>query len=202
MAIWRLMAAALLSASPFLPAQAAADLRGEVFLPGGDLVPPGDVAKVVLTVTNLGPVPSSRSPGMAAAFTPNVGFRNFAVIPLPETAPCSIRYIDFVAPPGQLSSTGVNISTERVLAPSETASCVVGLLTYPESPAAQVVRFGFAPQVDDPDPSNNIVETVIRTGVRPSVARPTPIPASSLSTLLLLAGAILAASVVAVRRAG
>lgn len=200
-AIGRLLTAVLLSGCALAPARAAADLRGEVFLPGGTFVAPGEVAKVVLTVTNLGPVPSSRSPGMGTAFTPNVGFRNFAIIPLPDTAPCTVRYIDFVAPPGQLSSVGVGISTERDLAPSESASCVVGLLTYPESPSAQIVRFGFAPQVDDPDPSNNITETLIRTGVRPSVTRPTPIPASSLSTLLWLAGGMLAAGMLALRRA-
>jgi len=200
-AIGRLLTAVVLSGCVFAPAQAAADLRGEVFLPGGTLVPPGEVATVVLTVTNLGPVPSSRSPGIGAVFTPNVGFRNFAVIPLPETAPCTVRYIDFVAPPGQLSSVGVSISTERVIAPSESASCVVGLLAYPESPSPQVVTFGFAPIVGDPDPSNNLVETVIRTGVRPPVTRPTPIPASTLSTLLWLAGWMLAAGMLALRRA-
>ena len=164
-AIGRLLTAVLLSGCVFAPAHAAADLRGEVLLPDGTFVAPGEMAKVVLTVTNLGPVASSRSPGMATAFTPNVGFRNFAVIPLPETAPCTVRYLDFVAPPGQLSSVGVNITTERVLAPLESTSCVVGLLTFPESPSPQIVSFGFGPHVEDPDPSNNIVETLIRTGV-------------------------------------
>lgn len=200
-AIGRLLTAVLLSGCAFAPAQAAADLRGEVILPAGPFVAPGEVAKVVLTVTNLGPVPSSRSPGMGTAFTPNVGFRNFAIIPLPDTAPCTLRYLDFVAPPGQLSSVGANISTERDLAPSESTSCIVGLLTYAESPSAQTVRIGFGPNVGDPDPSNNIVETVIRTGVRPSMARPTPIPASSLSTLLWLACGVLAAAMLALRRA-
>ncbi|WP_143006627.1 hypothetical protein [Aquimonas voraii] len=139
---------------------------------------------------------------MAAVFTPNVGFRNFAVIPLPETAPCTVRYLDFVAPPGQLSSIGVSISTERVLAPLESTSCMVGLLTFPESPSPQVVTFGFTPVVDDPDPSNNLVETVIRTGVRPPVTRPTPIPVSASPALLLLAGGMLAFGAAALRRVG
>lgn len=181
-------------------AQSGADLRGEVMLPGGVTVPPGSVAHVVLTATNLGPDATPRAPGMAASFTPNVGFRNFAVVPVPETAPCEIRYIDFVAPPGQLSSVGVNISTQDVLQPFEAVTCVVGLLTYPESPAEQVVNFGFGPTVGDPSPSNNIVSVLIRTGVPPVVTRPIAVPSASPLSLLILVLGVTAFGVAFMRR--
>lgn len=168
-------------------AQARADLAGEVTVLSGTTVPPGTIARVVLTATNLGPDATPRAPGMAAAFTPNVGFRNFAVVPVPETAPCEIRYIDFVAPPGQLSSVGASISTQNMLAPSESVTCIVGLLTYPESPAEQIVNFGFAPTVGDPNPVNNIVGVIIRTGVPPAVNRPIPVASASPLSLLMLA---------------
>lgn len=200
--VWRLLTAVLLSVSVFAPARAAADLRGEVFLPGGPLVPPGKVAKVVLSVTNLGPDPTTGSPGMGTVFTPNVGHRDFALLRLPESAPCDVRYIDFVAPPGQLSTTAVSISTGRVLAPSESASCILGLLTFPESQAIQTLRLSFGPLSEDPDTSNNRVNLEIRTGAPSVLQRPAPIPASESLALLLLAGGMLAVGAAALRRAG
>lgn len=201
-AIGRLLTAVLLSGCVFAPAHAAADLRGEVFLPGGPLVPPGEVAKVVLSVTNLGPDPTAGSPGMGTVFTPNVGHRDFALLRLPESAPCDVRYIDLVAPPGQLSTTAVSISTERALAPSESASCILGLLTFPESPAIQTLRFSFGPLSEDPDTSNNRVNLEIRTGAPSVLPRPAPIPASESLALLLLAGGMLTIGAAALRRAG
>ncbi len=200
--VWRLLTAVLLSVSMFTPAHAAADLRGEVFLPGGTVVPPGEVARVVLTVINLGPDATAGSPGMGTVFTPNVGHRNFALLRLPESAPCEVRYIDFVAPPGQLSTTAVSISTERVLAPSESASCILGLLTFPESPAIQTLRFSFGPLSEDPDTSNNRVSLEIRTGAHSVLLRPAPIPTSGSLALLLLAGGMLTVGAAVLRRAG
>lgn len=200
--MWHLLTAVLLSAIAFAQAQAAADLRGGVFLPGGTLVPPGVVAKVVLSVTNLGPDSTAGSPGMGTVFTPNVGHRDFALLRLPESAPCDVRYIDFVAPPGQLSTTAVSISTGRVLAPSESASCILGLLTFPESPAIQTLRLSFGPLSEDPDTSNNRVNLEIRTGASSVLQRPAPIPASESLALLLLAGGMLAVGAAALRRAG
>jgi hypothetical protein len=181
-------------------AQAGADLRGEVIVRGGNTVPPGTIARVVLTATNFGPDATPRAPGMAAAFTPNVGFRKFAIVPVPETAPCELRYIDFVAPPGQLSSVGASISTQNVLEPSESVTCVVGLITYPESPAEQIVNFGFAPTVGDPDPVNNIVGVLIRTGVPPAVARPIPVSSTSTISLVMLTLGIGAFGAASMRR--
>lgn len=192
------MLVALVSSA--VDAQALADLRGEVVLPEGPTVHPGTIARVVLTATNYGPDATSRPPGVGAVFVPNVGFRNFDLLALPETAPCTVRYIDFVAPPGQLSTVGVTISTERVLEPAESATCVVGLRTFPESPAEQLITFGFGPLVGDPDPDNNTVAVTVRTGVPPVVARPISIPSTSLLPLLFLIFGVVASSVASLRR--
>lgn len=188
----------LLSASA--GAQASADIKGEVWLPVGPIVPPGAIARVHLTVTNLGPDATIGSAGVGAAFTPNVGSRNFELLRLDETAPCTMRATEFVAPPGQLSTVVVSIFMERVLAPSESAACIVGLRTFPESPAVQSVRFGFAPLTEDPDPSNNIVSIEIRTGSPPPSTLPIEIPATSSQALLLLLVAVCAAGSVVLRR--
>lgn len=191
----------LLSSVGPVPAIAASDLRGQMALPDGSIVAPGSVARLVLTVTNLGPDATPGNPGMGTVFTPNVGSRNFAILRLPETAPCAVNYIDFVAPPGQLSTIGVSISVGRVLQPSESATCVVGLQTFPESPGIQAVGFSFGPISDDPDLSNNRVSLQVRTGVPPPAVQPLAVPAVSLSTLLFLALGVVGMAVCTMRRA-
>ncbi|WP_143006750.1 hypothetical protein [Aquimonas voraii] len=181
-------------------AQTSADIKGEVWLPGGPIVPPGAIARVHLTATNLGPDTTIGSVGVGAAFTPNVGSRNFELLQLDETPPCTVRATVFVAPPGQLSTVVVSIFMERMLAPSESATCIVGLRTFPESPAVQRVRFGFAPLTEDPDPSNNRVSVEIRTGSPPPSTQPIEIPAASSQALLFLLVTVCAAGSVVLRR--
>lgn len=197
---WAIGAAfgALLSASA--GAQTSADIHGAVSLPHGSFVPPGVIARVHLTATNLGPDATVGSAGVGAAFTPNVGNRNFELVLLDETAPCTMRTTVFVAPPGQLSTVVVSIFMERVLAPPESATCVVGLRTFPASPAVQKVRFGFAPLTEDPDPSNNMVSVEVRTGNPSPSTQPIKIPATSLQALLFLLVAVCTVSSVVLRR--
>jgi hypothetical protein len=198
---WTIGAALALSLSAAAGAQSSADIRGEVVLPGGSIVPPGVIARVHLTATNLGPDATIGSAGVGAAFIPNVGSRNFELVRLDETAPCTMRATVFVAPPGQLSTVVVSIFMERVLAPSESATCIVGLRTFPESPAVQTVRFGFAPLTEDPNTSNNIVNVEIRTGSPPPSTRPVPIPAASARVLVILVLSMCAIGVAVLRRA-
>lgn len=198
---WVLGAAFWLLASVSAGAQSSADIQGSVALPDGPLVPPGTIARVHLTATNLGPDTTVGSVGVGAAFIPNVGNRNFELLQLDETAPCTMRATVFVAPPGQLSTVVVSIFMERVLAPLESATCVVGLRTFPESPTLQTVRFGFAPTTEDPDPSNNIVSVEIRSGTAPAPVRPANIPMASPLALVLLVLGFGALGAVVIRRA-
>lgn len=198
---WILGTAFWLVASVSADAQTASDLQGSVSLPGGPFVPPGTIARVHLTATNLGPDTTVGSAGVGAAFVPNVGSRDFELVQLDETAPCTMRATVFVAPPGQLSTVVVSIFMERVLAPSESATCVVGLRTFPESPPVQMVRFGFAPITEDPNPSNNIVNVEIRTGSTPPSVRPATIPTASPLALVALIFGMCSIGAAVIRRA-
>lgn len=197
---WSLGTAFCLFVSASAGAQAAADIQGAVSLPNGSVVSPGVIARVRLTATNLGPDATIGSVGVGAAFIPNVGNRNFELVQLDETAPCTMRATVFVAPPGQLSTVVVSIFMERVLAPSESATCVVGLRTFPESPPVQMVRFGFAPITEDPNPSNNIVNVEIRTGNAQPPMQPTVIPAASPIVLVALTVGVFSIGSLAMRR--
>lgn len=181
-------------------ANAVADIRGEVHFPDGNVILPGTVGRLVFTVYNDGPDIALGTGGGSVYFT-TPGFRTFELFPLASTAPCEVVYIDFNPPPPQPVSDGVAIQTRRDLGPGESATCEVGISTFPESPTPTVIRFGFGPLSGDPDPSNNQVFPVIySTQIPATIQRPETIPASSPWTRIALVVGLLGSFAVHRRR--
>lgn len=169
--------------------QALADVEGTIQITGGNFIPPGTVARAVVTIKNNGP--GIETNALAGTFySATVGFRTVGVVRIAETAPCLVQYTDFIAPPPQPSTIAVSIKTLQNVNAGESISCVVGLVTFPESPAAFRHRFNFGFLENDPNPQNNEVLVEIRTRADPIVLS---IPATSIfGNMGLVIGLLLA----------
>lgn len=144
------------------PVLALADVSGSVEITTGNFVPPGSLARVLLTIANNGP-DTEQNVVMGTFYSATVGFRSIEILPTAETAPCLVQYTDFTLPPPGISTVVVTIQTLRSLGPGEVIACVVGLITYPEAPALIQQRFDFGFPDNDPNPDNNHVQLEIRS---------------------------------------
>ena len=166
-----LVIAALVTSSQ---AWAAADIEGRVEFPNGTFIAPGSFATARLTIKNNGP-DFSDGATMGSVYFGTVGFRTIELVASPETAPCLVQYTIFIPPPipPRPATVGAGVQTLLSgLAPGESFTCVVAIGTYPEAAANLLVRFGFQPTVDDPNPANNEVFVNIQTRIEP-IAVPT-----------------------------
>lgn len=146
-------------------AHALADIEGKIEIIGGNFIAPGTVARAILTIKNNGP-DIEKNVVMGAFFFGTVGFRTVSVVRVSETAPCLLQFDVFVPPPVpplQPSTVVATIQTLQDLRAGESTSCVVGLVTFPESPPVVRQRFSFGFLENDPNPLNNEVFLVIRT---------------------------------------
>lgn len=156
-----------------------ADIEGRIEIIGGNYVPPGTLARAVLTIRNNGP-DIGLSPGVGTFYLATVGFRTLDVFAIPETLPCSVNYTDFVPPPPEPATLGVSIRWLQPLAAGQTATCTVGIVTYPEAPTFIHQWFRFGAFASDPIPANNNVTVIIQT--RPAMS----IPSTSTAGLAVL----------------
>lgn len=157
---------------------AAADIEGSVEIIGGNTIPAGTIARAIITVKNNGPDIQQHAVA-GTFFFGTVGFRTLGVVRLPETAPCLLQFDVFVPPPVppiRPATVFATLQTLTNLSAGQSVSCVVGVVTFPESPSVFRHRFAFGFLEDDPNPQNNEVFVQIRTRADPFVL---PIPATS-----------------------
>jgi hypothetical protein len=173
---------------------AAADVRGEVGFPDGNIIPPGTVGRMLVRIINVGP-DTVLFAGAGTYYTSNMGFRTFDLFATGATSPCVVVYTDFPLPPPELSTIAASVQVTVNLAAGDSVTCEVGLTTFPESPASFTFQLAFGPLDEDPDRLNNFVFPQVLTGAPPAqVQRPTTIPAGTPWTWLLLGSLVLAAA--------
>lgn len=157
---------------------ALADLEGFVQIIGGTTIPPGTIARAIITVKNNGP-DIQKNAVAGTVFFGTVGFRTLGLVRLPETAPCLVQFDVFVPPPIppiRPATVVATLQTLTDLTAGQSVSCVVGLITFPESPTVFRHLFSFGFLENDPNPQNNEVFVEIRTRPDPVVLA---IPATS-----------------------
>ena len=176
------LAATVFAASPDAGAQTDVSVSAELL--DGRIVLPGTFARVQLTIANHGPGALTLPAAAGTSWTNFVGRRTIAIGVVPETHPCTLSVLHLTAPPGQPDGFFATVvANEQGLAAGESASCIVGLTTFVDSPAQMRARFGILAPSDDPVPGNNEAFTTVFTGA----ASYRPIPATGLISLSLLA---------------
>lgn len=162
---WKAAAAAILAIADCQVAWAIADIEGEVRILNGPNVMAGASGVIELRLHNQGPDPAP-SPRMAAAWSPTPGHRTFEIFPIPETAPCGVRYTDFFVPPPDVSTIVANVFSLADLPPGSTLVCRVGIIVYDDTGSEVTARIGFGSSTPDPDESNNLVLVTLSTAPR------------------------------------
>lgn len=188
---------AALAAAPNAAAQADVSVRVELL--DGRVVPPGTISRVRLTITNNGPGALMLPAAGGTSWTNFVGRRTIAIGSVPETPPCTISVLHVTAPPGQPDAFIATIfANQSGLAAGESENCVVGLTTFPDSPAQMNIRFAIIAPPDDPAPANNEVFTLVFTGASTYQM----VPSSSATGLAMLLALLAFAGALALRNTG
>lgn len=159
----RFFLAMLLVAGPGFVWAQQSDLSIAVALPGGGFVPPGEIAEIVVTLSNGGPNTAS-DVSASTSYTIRDGFLETSIVLVTDQSPpCSVNALDLSGP--DFTFVGLSIFPDnRELAPGESVSCRLGISTGPRSPASFQQFFSAATSTSDPNAANDVTSVTIATG--------------------------------------
>lgn len=141
-----------------------ADIELSVSLIGGNFVPPGVGASVEVRWVNHGPGPAINV-AAGTLFLVGAEQSTLAIGTNAQTPPCRVSTLSFSPSPGNPTTFVSTIfSDPTTLQPGEVAVCIVGLITYPDSPALITQTFAGFPQDGDPALANNSATLRVFTG--------------------------------------
>lgn len=171
-----------------------ADIELSVSLTGGNFVPPGVGASVEIRWVNHGPDPAENV-AAGTLFRVGAGQSTLAIGTIAQTPPCRVSTLSFSPPPGSPTTFVSTIfSDPTTLQPGEVAVCIVGLFTYPDSPALITQSFSGSPRDDDPNVSNNTATLRVFTG-----NGSTAVPTGGIGTWLVLTVGLLVLGFIRIR---